>query len=159
MGMTIASTAFRDGDAIPRQHTEDGQDASPALAFSGVPAGTRELALIVDDPDAPRPQPWVHWVVYGLAPDLGGLPGGLPRRPDLTQPVAALQGKNSWFSNNVGYRGPAPPKGSGVHHYHFKLYALDAPLGVRSGLDKDALLKAMQGHVLAEAEVVGTYQR
>jgi Raf kinase inhibitor-like YbhB/YbcL family protein len=160
MGMTIQSTAFGNGQPIPQKHTGDGQDVSPALAWQGVPDGTRELALICDDPDAPTPQPWVHWVIYKLPPTVPGLPEGVPPSSRLESPVAAVQGRNSWpGQQSVGYRGPAPPAGHGVHHYHFKLYALDAELDLQPGSDKSALLRAMQGHVLAEAEVVGTYSR
>jgi len=153
--LTVQSTAFPDGKAIPKQHTADGADVSPPLTWSGAPAGTKELALIMDDPDAPGDEPWVHWVIYKIPADLKGLPEGLPRAAQLESPAGAMQGQNSW--GTVGYRGPAPP--SGVHHYHFKLYALDAALDVRAGLSKQALLDAMSGHILAEGKLVGTYQR
>jgi Raf kinase inhibitor-like YbhB/YbcL family protein len=157
MKLTIQSTAFSHGQTVPRRHTGDGEDLSPALTWSDVPPGTKELALIVDDPDAPTPEPWVHWVLYKIPADVRGLPEAVPSRAQkLTQP-AALQGRNSW--NTIGYRGPAPPKGHGLHHYRFRLYALDAALPVESGLDKRGLLKAMSGHILAEGELVGTYQR
>jgi Raf kinase inhibitor-like YbhB/YbcL family protein len=157
MSMTIRSDAFAEGQPIPRRHTEDGEDLSPPLTWSDPPEGTRELALIVDDPDAPRAEPWVHWVVYKIPPDVRTLPAGIPQSPSLNVPLGALPGKNSWDSD--GYRGPAPPRGHGTHHYHFRLYALDAPLAAAQGLDKAGLLRAMQGHVLAEAELVGTYER
>jgi Raf kinase inhibitor-like YbhB/YbcL family protein len=157
MGMTIRSDAFDDGRAIPPRHGEDGEDLSPPLSWSDPPEGTRELALIVDDPDAPRAEPWVHWVLYKIPPDVRTLPEGVPPSPTLTTPPGALQGKNSWGTG--GYRGPAPPRGHGVHHYHFRLYALDAPVRAEKGLDKRGLLSAMQGHILAQAELVGTYER
>jgi Raf kinase inhibitor-like YbhB/YbcL family protein len=157
MAMTLRSDAFADGQPIPRRYTEDGEDLSPPLAWSGPPDGTRELALIVDDPDAPRAKPWVHWVLYKIPADVRTLTEGLPRTPALDIPPGARQGKNSW--GTVGYRGPAPPKGHGTHHYHFRLYALDRPLAVAQGLDKSGLLEATRGHVLAEAELVGTYER
>lgn len=126
----------------------------------GFPPGTRELALICDDPDAPTPQPWVHWVIYKISPDVTGLPEGVPPATCIDHPVSALQGRNSWSSGRTtGYRGPAPPPRHGTHHYHFRLYALDAPLTLNAGVDKAALLGAMQGHILAEAELVGTYSR
>jgi len=154
--MEIDSTAFAHGHAIPERHTGDGKDTSPPLAWYNVPAAAKELALIVDDPDAPRDEPWVHWVLYKIPPTAKGLPEGVPTAPRLDAPAGALQGHNSWPT--IGYKGPQPPEGTGVHHYHFKLYALDAPLDVRPGLDKDALLAAMKGHILAQAELIGTYE-
>lgn len=160
MSMTIASSAFAQGERIPKLLTGDGQDLSPPLRWEGIPDGTQELALICDDPDAPTAEPWVHWLIYKLPSSLRELPQGVPADPQLDDPTAALQGRNSWSNGRtIGYRGPAPPPGHGVHHYHFRLYALDAPLKVRPGLDKKTLLKAMDGHVLAEGELVGTYQR
>ncbi|SIN68501.1 phospholipid-binding protein, PBP family [Singulisphaera sp. GP187] len=157
MSMTIRSEAFDDGRAIPRRYSDDGEDVSPPLAWSDLPEGTRELALIVDDPDAPTPEPWVHWVLCKVPADVQALAEGLPGSPKLNTPSGARQGKNSWGGD--GYRGPAPPRGHGTHHYHFQLYALDAPLQTSAGLDKGSLLRAMQGHILARAELVGTYQR
>ena len=157
MSITINSSAFSHNEPIPRKHTGDGEDVSPALAWSGVPDGTKELALIMDDPDAPTPQPWVHWVIYKLPPTLAGLPEVVAASPTLTEPAGAMQGKNSW--GTVGYRGPAPPPGHGVHHYHFKLYALDAELDVQPGLNQGQLLAKMKGHIVADGELVGTYQR
>ncbi len=160
MSMTIQCAAFQPGQPVPKKHTGDGADVSPALSWSGVPSGTKELALICDDPDAPTPQPWVHWVIYKLSPSLTGLPENVPTGSKIDKPVAALQGRNSWPSGRtIGYRGPAPPPGHGTHHYHFKLYALDTELKLNAGSDKPALLAAMQGHILAEAEVIGTYSR
>jgi len=157
MTMTIRSDAFDEGRPIPRRYTEDGEDVSPPLTWSGQPEGTRELALIVDDPDAPTPEPWVHWVIYKIPVSVQHLPEGLPQTPTLKTPPGALQGKNSW--SGVGYRGPAPPRGHGTHHYHFRLYALDAPLQATQGMDKGSLVRHMQGHTLARVELVGTYQR
>jgi Raf kinase inhibitor-like YbhB/YbcL family protein len=153
----LKSPAFDSGAVIPKRHTGDGEDLSPPLAWSGLPPDTRELALIVDDPDAPSPQPWVHWIISKIPATDPGIAEGVHPKPAPSFPPGAIQGKNSW--GTIGYRGPAPPKGHGVHHYHFKLYALDAPLSVAAGIDKPGLLKAMQGHILAEAELVGTYQR
>jgi Raf kinase inhibitor-like YbhB/YbcL family protein len=160
MSLTLTTTAFPANGTIPKKFTGDGADVSPHLAWSGVPTGTQELALICDDPDAPTPQPWVHWVIYKLPADATSLPEGIPAAQQISQPVAALQGRNSWSSGRtIGYRGPAPPPGHGTHHYHFQLYALDAPLSVKPGIDKPALLAAMQGHILAQAELIGTYSR
>lgn len=157
MSMTVRSTAFEPDQAIPRKHTGEGPDVSPPLAWESVPSGTIEFALIVDDPDAPRPEPWVHWLIYKIPADTTALPEGVPASETLDSPAGALQGRNSW--GKVGYGGPMPPPGHGLHHYHFKLYALDAALDVQPGLDKAALLKQIKGHILAETELVGTYQR
>lgn len=157
--MQITTTAFDANQRIPREYTGEGPDKSPALSWSGVPAGTAELALIMDDPDAPRPEPWVHWVLYKIPRETTGLPEGVPREKQLGTPAGALQGANSWPGDNIGYRGPMPPPRHGTHNYHFKLYALDQKLDVQPGLTKEKLLAAMKGHILAEAEVVGTYSR
>ena len=155
MPLTIQSSAFSNNEPIPVRFTADGEDISPALSWSGVPENARELALIVDDPDAPGPQPWVHWVIYKIPADAGGLPEGIGKTQRPSEPAGSMQGKNSW--RNIGYGGPSPP--SGVHHYHFKLYALDTALDVAAGLDKDGLIAAMEGHIIAQAELVGTYKR
>jgi len=157
--MKIESTEFAQGQPIGRRYTGDGEDVSPPLNFTDVPAATVELALICDDPDAPTARPWVHWVIYKIPGDARGLPEGIKRLETLTAPAGALQGENSWPSDNVGYRGPAPPPGSGPHRYYFKLYALDAALDVKPGLDKQELLDAMNEHILAEAQLFGTYER
>jgi Raf kinase inhibitor-like YbhB/YbcL family protein len=159
MAITITSTAFKAGVAIPKQYTGEGDDHSPALAWSGVPGGAKELAMICDDPDAPTKEPWVHWVIYKIPADTKSLSEGIPRKPRPPAPAGALQGVNTFESDNIGYRGPMPPPGHGVHHYHFKLYALDKPLELETGLDKKALLAAMGGHIVAQGELVGTYQR
>lgn len=155
--MTVTSTAFDMNQPIPRRYTDEGQNMSPPLAWSGAPEGTRQYALIVDDPDAPRPQPWVHWVLYAIGPNCTHLPEGIPPAERVSDPPGLLQGTNSW--DKTGYGGPAPPAGHGVHHYHFKLYALDSALELAPGLTKEALVKAIDGHVLAEAELIGTYSR
>ena len=157
MDIILTSSAFQQDQPIPVRHTGDGRDVSPPLAWTNLPEGTKELALICDDPDAPTAQPWVHWVICKIAPDVTGLDEGVPRHGRLESPPGALQGSNSW--NETGYRGPAPPPGHGVHHYHFRLYGLDAPLEVGKGPDKPSLLVAMEGHVLATGELVGTYRR
>jgi len=155
--LTVRSTAFPAGKAIPPKHTADGEDVSPALSWAGLPAETKELAMICDDPDAPRAQAWVHWVIYKIPADANALPEGVAQTDAPAAPAGAMQGKNDF--GHVGYGGPAPPRGHGVHHYHFTLYALDAALDLQPGLTKKQLLAAMEGHVLAEGEVVGTYQR
>jgi Raf kinase inhibitor-like YbhB/YbcL family protein len=149
MGIEVSSPAFEPGGSIPRKHTGEGQDVSPALRWCGLPEGTKEIALICDDPDAPRAEPWVHWVVYKIPAERTGLPeGGAPE---------ALEGKNDFGAQ--GYGGPMPPRSHGVHHYHFKIYALDAELEAVTGLTKDRLLEAIEGHILDEGELIGTYER
>jgi Raf kinase inhibitor-like YbhB/YbcL family protein len=159
MAITITSGAFQAGQPIPKSYTGDGDDRSPPLAWTGVPAETKELALICDDPDAPTPQPWVHWVIYKIPAETKSLEEGMLRKPRPPTAAGTLQGVNSFDSDNIGYRGPSPPKGHGVHHYHFRLYALDKPLDLEPALDKKAVLAAMEGHILAQGEMVGTYQR
>ena len=149
LAFVLTSSAFRNGDVIPKTFTADGKDVSPALAWSGMPAKTAELALIVDDPDAPSRTPWVHWVLYHVN-------AGATSSPEAGAPAGAAQGKNSW--GTVGYRGPQPPPGK-WHHYHFKLYALDAAVTVPPEATKEQLLAAMKGHVLGETELVGRYER
>jgi Raf kinase inhibitor-like YbhB/YbcL family protein len=158
MSIILQSPAFKQNHQVPRKHTGDGEDASPPLAWSGVPAETKELALIVDDPDAPTPEPWVHWVLYKVPATTTSLAEKIPPALRLSTPPGALQGKNSW-PKGIGFRGPAPPKGHGLHHYHFKLYALDAPVDLEPGADKSTLLAAIADHVIADGELVGTYQR
>ncbi len=157
MTLALKSAAFAPGTNIPRRHAGDGEDLSPPLEWSDLPPETRELALILHDPDAPSPQPWVHWVIYKIPTSTSAMAEGVHPRPAPSFPAGAVQGKNSW--GTIGYRGPAPPRGHGVHLYHFRLYALNATLNLAAGVDKPALLAAMRGHVLAEAELVGTYER
>ena len=160
MAMTIESTAFSDGQPIPRHYTGEGHDVSPPLRWAEVPQTTKEFALICDDPDAPTAEPWVHWLIYNLPGEIRSIPENLPRDDHMATPLIATQGCNSWPpGENLGYLGPMPPPGHGVHHYHFKLYALDTPLNLFPGIDKASLLKAMSGHILDKASLVGTYER
>ncbi|RPI86977.1 MAG: YbhB/YbcL family Raf kinase inhibitor-like protein [Planctomycetaceae bacterium] len=159
MTFTLQSSAFSNGKPIPARFTGDGDDVSPPLQWDHAPAGTREFALICDDPDAPTPQPWVHWVLYKIPGDLRALPEGVAAGAGGNS-SAGFTGRNSWpAGKTTGYRGPAPPRGHGVHHYRFRLYAVDVELPHQPHIDKGGLLKAMQDHVLAEAELVGTYER
>ncbi len=155
MSLTLSSGAFERDGAIPAAYTCDGNNVSPPLAWDGVPAGTRSLALIVDDPDAPDPaaprMTWVHWILFDIPPSAKGLPEGVAAA-DL--PVGTREGVNDW--KRTGYGGPCPPIGR--HRYFHKLYALDTELALDRPT-KAALEKAMQGHILAQAELVGTYQR
>jgi Raf kinase inhibitor-like YbhB/YbcL family protein len=160
MTMKITSTAFTQGHPIPKKHTSEGEDVSPALAWTDVPAEAKELAMICDDPDAPQAEPWVHWTIYNIPITAKGLPEGVLRKPHVKELAGAVQGHNSWpAGESLGYRGPMPPKGHGVHHYYFKLYALDAPLNAEPNLDKKALLEKIQGHIVGEAVLMGTYER
>jgi Raf kinase inhibitor-like YbhB/YbcL family protein len=116
--------------------------------------------MICDDPDAPTVQPWVHWLIYRIPASVCELPEGLSTGMRLDTPIQASQGRNSWSeTGNIGYRGPAPPSGHGVHHYHFKLYALSEEIKLQPGADKAALVYAIQDCTLEMAELVGTYQR
>jgi Raf kinase inhibitor-like YbhB/YbcL family protein len=160
MTIQITSTAFTQGKPIPKKYTGEGTDVSPPLAWTEIPAETKEIVLICDDPDAPQTESWVHWVIYNIPATAKGLPEGVPRKPQPKESAGAIQGKNSWPNGeNIGYRGPMPPKGHGVHHYYFKLYALDGHVALEPGQDKKAVLKAIGGHVLAEGLLMGTYQR
>lgn len=144
---SLTSTAFEDGAPIAARHTCDGDDVAPALAWSGLPAGTASLALLVDDPDAPGGT-FTHWLAWDVDPGAGALAEGV---------AAPAEGRNGFGSR--GYRGPCPPKGDGPHRYLFRLYALDAPLALEPGADKAAFQAALAGHVLGAGELTGTYER
>ncbi|GIV52417.1 MAG: hypothetical protein KatS3mg038_2938 [Candidatus Kapaibacterium sp.] len=153
--MELRSPAFPHNGAIPRHYTCEGADVSPPLQWHGIPAGTQSLALIVDDPDAPDPRApqrtWVHWVLFNIPPTTTALPEGIPRDQ---LPRGTREGINDW--KRTGYGGPCPPIGR--HRYFFKLYALDTLLSVEKPT-KAELEAAMRGHILAEAVLIGTYQR
>lgn len=153
MTIEITSAAFGSEGAIPGKYTCDGADASPPLEWSGLPGGTKSLALICDDPDAPVGT-WVHWVIYDIPPALSGLPEGVP--PSEITPQGAKQGVNDF--RRTGYGGPCPPPG-GPHRYFFKLYALDIAPGLPPGASKADLLRVMEGHILGEGALMGRYQR
>lgn len=153
MKLDLTTPSFAEGQPIPPRHAFDEQNVSPALKWSGVPPATKSLALICDDPDAPMGT-WVHWVIYDLPPDAGGLAEGVATTPELAND--AKQGLNDY--KRIGYGGPCPPPGK-PHRYFFKLYALDTKPELKPGLTKEELLKAMDGHVLAEGQLMGTYQR
>jgi len=151
--MEFRIPAFAHGATIPRIHTADGSDRSPALQWGEPPAGTRAFALIVDDPDAPVGT-WVHWVLYDLPGSARSLAEDQPRTPDL--PGGARQGKNSWGA--LGWNGPSPPPGR-PHRYYFRIAALSAPLGLPAGATRAQVEAAMRGKILAEATWLGTYGR
>lgn len=153
--ISIFSTSFDAGMPIPKRHTQEENSISPELQWDHVPPDARELVLVCEDPDAPKPSPIVHWIVYNIPPSLRGLPEGLP--VSATIPGGMRQGRN--YSGIEGYIGPMPPLGHGVHHYHFQLFALDQPLHFSESPDRDQLVKAMAGHVLAQGELIGTYER
>ncbi len=150
--MELKSSAFGSGEMIPVKYTCDGADFSPPLEWTAGPAGTRSFALICDDPDAPMGT-WVHWVIYDIPATAAMLAEGITRDREL--PGGGTQGVNDF--RRIGYGGPCPP--GGTHRYFFRLYALDAVLGLKPGITKDQLLKAMKGHILAEAQLMGTYKR
>ena len=152
--LELSSMAFSEGQPIPKKHTGEGADVSPPLSWSGLPEGTQELALICDDPDAPRGT-WVHWLIYGIPATATGLPEDLSGTD--WREGGMVEGTNS-FGNN-GYGGPMPPPGDGKHRYFFKLYALDSKLALEPGLDKQSLEKAIRGHILGKGELMGTYRR
>jgi Raf kinase inhibitor-like YbhB/YbcL family protein len=148
MTFELTSSAFAQGEAIPVKYTCDGEDISPPLRWSDPPASTQSFALIADDPDAPVGT-WVHWVLFNLPAETRELP------EQATPPGGSQGGKNSW--KRTGYGGPCPP--GGTHRYFFKLYALDTMLDLAAGATKEQLLKAMEDHILGQAEVMGTYSR
>ncbi|MGD2096407.1 MAG: YbhB/YbcL family Raf kinase inhibitor-like protein [Desulfobacterales bacterium] len=152
MALVITTSAFSDGQAIPNRYTCDGPDVSPDLAWSGLPEETASLALICDDPDAPMGT-WVHWVLFNIPADADGLPAEIPS--DAALENGARHGTNDF--RRLGYGGPCPP--GGTHRYFFKVYALDTVLDLESGITKAQLLDAIEGHVLAEGQLMGTYSR
>jgi Raf kinase inhibitor-like YbhB/YbcL family protein len=156
MSFSLSSRAFTEGGAIPKRYTCEGENVSPPLTWTDVPASTKSLVLIVDDPDAPDPAApkltWVHWVLYDLPPTAAGIEQAVTAS---ALPAGTRQGVNDW--KRAGYGGPCPPIGR--HRYFHKLYALDAVLGDLRHPDKATLEAAMKGHVLAHAQLIGTYQK
>lgn len=153
MSFELQSSAFKPGEEIPKKFTCDGPDVSPALSWGEAPTGTQSISLIMDDPDAPVGT-WVHWVLYDLPADAHSLPEGVPKDNELSN--GARQGRNDF--RKVGYGGPCPPPGP-AHRYFFKLYALDAKMNLKAGASKAELEKAMKGHILGQAELMGRYGR
>jgi len=152
VGLNASSTAFKEGEPIPKQYTCDGINISPPLEWTGVPKTAKTLAIICDDPDAPAGT-WVHWVLYNLPADKIGLIENTPATEAL--PGGGMQGTNDF--NKIGYGGPCPP--SGTHRYYFKVYALDSELPLRPGVTKADLEKAMEGHVVTQGQLMGKYGR
>jgi Raf kinase inhibitor-like YbhB/YbcL family protein len=154
MSLEVKSDAFSNGQSIPAKYSCIGKNISPALTWSDPPSGTQSFALIMDDPDAPAGT-WVHWVLYNIKPDWRNLPEDLPVTGKNIDPNAVFFGTNS--SGNIRYDGPCPP--SGTHRYYFKLYALDTQIGLLPGATKEQILKEMQGHILAQGELMGTFSK
>ncbi|MHB9134224.1 MAG: YbhB/YbcL family Raf kinase inhibitor-like protein [Armatimonadota bacterium] len=150
MTITMTSSAFTEGGMIPNKYSANGENLSPPLSWTNVPENAKTLALIVDDPDAPS-KVWVHWVLWNLPATVTGLPEGVPTKPELDN--GARQGMND--SKKTGYSGPRPP--SGTHSYYFKLYALDTTLNLGSDTTKETLLKAMDGHIVGQGQLMGKY--
>jgi Raf kinase inhibitor-like YbhB/YbcL family protein len=153
MTVQVTSSAFAEGQPIPAKYTCDGEDISPPLKWGSIPQGAKSLALICDDPDAPAGT-WVHWVLYDLPATVAELPERVPMTETI--PNGGKQGINDF--KRVGYGGPCPPRG-GPHRYFFKLYALDAELQLKAKATKKELVRAMEGHILAEGQLMGTYKR
>jgi len=152
LSFDLQSPAFGAGAAIPVRYTCDGEDVSPPLQWGDPPAGTQSLALILEDPDAPAGT-WAHWVLFNLPAAARSLPEGIPS--DATRPDGSRHGHNDW--GRPGYGGPCPP--GGTHRYFFRLYALDTVLDLESGAGREQLLQAMEGHILGQAELMGTHTR
>jgi len=153
MKLQITSAAFKQGEPIPAKHSCSGADVSPPLGIANIPKESKGLVLIVDDPDAPSGT-WTHWVLYGIPPQTAAIPEGTPAKG--TPPVIAQLGKNSWGKTEWG--GPCPPPG-GKHRYYFRVYAVDTELSLPRGTSKPDLMRAIEGHVLAQGELMGTFQR
>jgi Raf kinase inhibitor-like YbhB/YbcL family protein len=166
--LTVESSAFKDGATIPDDYTNFGKNVSPPLSWSGAPATTRQFAVVCHDPDAPLPGGFTHWVIYKIPATAKGLPEAVPAGAAVTASgiAGAIQGANGFgaFARRGGpppepsYRGPAPPAGA-PHHYHFTVYAIDGGVDLQPGLNRNDLLKAIEGHVVGQGEIVGLYQR
>jgi Raf kinase inhibitor-like YbhB/YbcL family protein len=151
--LKLTSSAFKEGETIPVKYTGEGDDISPPLKWNKPPEGTKSFVIICDDPDAPMGV-WDHWVLYNIKPSVTDLSEGVAKEADL--PDGSIQGKNS--SGKTGYNGPMPPKGK-AHRYFFRIYALDTLLKLEAGVNKNSVIKAMEGHILAEGQLMGKYAR
>jgi hypothetical protein len=154
--MQITSSAFQDGEPIPRQYSREGAELSPPLALDDAPDGTEALALICDDPDAPN-KTWVHWLIWNIPGDRTAIPEDVPKEETASVLGDARQGINDF--DEIGYGGPMPPPGHGTHHYRFTVYALSEALDLEPGADRVDLEDAMDGKVLDQARLTGTYER
>lgn len=151
--LSVSSSAFAEGAVVPKLYTGDGKDISPALSWNGAPATTKSLALTVEDPDAPGGT-WFHWIIFNIPAGEKGLKENVAKTPTLSN--GAVQGRNDF--DKTGYNGPAPPKGP-LHHYQFKMVALDTKLSLKPNCSKDDYYKAIKGHILASGTLTGTYSR
>jgi Raf kinase inhibitor-like YbhB/YbcL family protein len=157
--LKVESPTLKADQTVPKDHTADGRNVSPALTWSGAPAATKQFALVCDDPDVPMPGGFVHWVVYKIPGTAKGLPAELPMDAALTAPpeiAGTIQGLSGF--RRAGYRGPAPPPGK-PHHYTFTVYALDAELPLETGLNRTQLMEAIKGHIIAQGALVAIYER
>lgn len=157
----VESQAFKAGEPLPKDYALEGRNLSPPLTWRNLPAGTKQLAVLVEDPGGANPTPNVLWVLYKIPATTTGLPEHVPPGATLSTPAelaGAMQGVADYGSVEPGYRGPSPPRGA-AHHYRFIVFALDAALDLKPNLDRMGLLRAMQGHVIGEGEIVATYQR
>lgn len=154
MDIEVTSAAFHEGETIPAQYTCDGDNVSPPLRWGRLPKDSQSLALICEDPDAPSGT-FVHWLIFNLPPIVSDLPEAMPTYQDLEE-TGAIQGRNDF--NNIGYDGPCPPPGN-PHRYYFRLYALDTKLELTAGAKKREFMRALEGHILGEGHLMGTYQR
>lgn len=156
--ISFTSDAFKDGETIPVKYTQEGANVSPPLRWSGLGDDVKEIALICEDPDAPGPDPFIHWIIYDMDPQrTSEMPEGLGPQEELSHPIHARQGRNS--AGGIGFTGPMPPIGDDWHRYRFKFYALNHRLDLKGGSNSDDFYASIAGHVIAEAEVVGKYQR
>jgi hypothetical protein len=152
--MQLTSSSFQQGEMIPGQYTCKGKNISPSLSWSGIPEGAKSLALILEDPDAPKGT-LTHWIVYNIDPGMAGLPENLPKNSQENGANGLMQGQNDF--KKTGYSGPCPPKGSAPHHYYFKLFALDTALNLPPAAGKTDVRNALQAHILAEGDLMGLY--
>lgn len=157
MPITLLSNSFGNEDFLPVEFTFQGRSINPHLKWSNLPAGTQEIAIICEDPDAPSPSPIVHWIIYGIDPRDHEIPAGLPKHSELTSPIQAKQGLNSFFIS--GYIGPNPNFWHGPHRYIFRIFALDKKLDLEPNIGRSAFLKSIQGHILEESKIIALYEK
>jgi Raf kinase inhibitor-like YbhB/YbcL family protein len=153
--LNVTSTAFAANRPIALKYSAYGEDQSPALGWSGLPAGATHVAILMEDPDAATGLPFVHWLAWNVPASLGGLPEGLPKEMQLADPKGLRQGRNT--RGSIGYFGPRPPIGDRAHRYHVQLFALSGPLDLPLGADREMLIAALAGKVIGRGEIVGTY--
>lgn len=153
--LTVTSPAFTNSAAIPLKYADYGEKVSPEVSWSGASPNTKSLAVLVEDPDAREPKPFVHWVIYNLPPSMTGLPESIPGTPRLPEFGGALQGRND--RGTIGYFGPRPPKGDPPHRYRFQVFAADVMLSLDPGATATAVIAALKGHVVGRGELIGTF--